>query len=451
MADFLRRRNGNYYFRLRIPADLHPVIPDTEILKSLRTRDRKTARLSAACMLPNFLKVFSLSRCGILTTDQTRMMVANLLGRQPEIDPETNAPEVQSPLPQITAPVLDPTPTPALAPTPTSPNLQNLIDQYTNDHRNEWTAKTRLEYESYYRLIFDIIGNRSVSEINRETVRYLRDTLSKLPSNVYKKHPGKSIRQVLSLSTSKLMSVTTVNKLLGLFGSLMRHSIKEGYRTDNPTEGLKLKQKRRADEQRKIYTTEDLKKITAALPSPTTIPERYWVPMIGMFTGMRLGEICGLHVADVKQVIDGSTGDAVWCVDVNEEAEKRLKTLSSTRLIPVHPKLIDMGLLIYVETMREKKSVRLFPRLVRRDIDGYCPALGNWYGRFNRKYITNDPLKTFHSLRHSFADTLKQQGVQESVISELMGHANDSITTGRYGKRYQPRVLLEAIVMLQYD
>jgi hypothetical protein len=48
MADFLRIRNGNYYFRLRVPADLRSTFPDdTEILKSLRTKDPKTARLSA--------------------------------------------------------------------------------------------------------------------------------------------------------------------------------------------------------------------------------------------------------------------------------------------------------------------------------------------------------------------------------------------------------------------
>ena len=48
------------------------------------------------------------------------------------------------------------------------------------------------------------------------------------------------------------------------------------------------------------------------------------------------------------------------------------------------------------------------------------------HGRLNRKHVADDPLKTFHSLRHSFADTLKQLGVQENLISELMGHANSS-------------------------
>jgi integrase len=48
------------------------------------------------------------------------------------------------------------------------------------------------------------------------------------------------------------------------------------------------------------------------------------------------------------------------------------------------------------------------------------------------------------------ADTLKQKGVAEGIISEILGHANQSISTGRYGKRYRPSVLLEALIRLDY-
>jgi len=64
--------------------------------------------------------------------------------------------------------------------------------------------------------------------------------------------------------------------------------------------------------------------------------------------------------------------------------------------------------------------------------------------------MTTDKAKVFHSLRHTVTDTLKQAGIQEVLISEIMGHANDSMTMSRYGKRYQPRVLLEALMHLDY-
>ncbi|ACH38765.1 integrase family protein [Citrifermentans bemidjiense Bem] len=433
MANYLRLRNQNYYLRIRIPADLPGISTSAEILKSLRTRDLKSARLSAASLLPQFLGVFTLTRCGFITPIQASERLCSLLGSKKEISSTIPA-QAESNLvePKIAAP-------------PPSPSIASIIQEYVNDNKSAWTGKTLLEYGSYWRLLQDVLEVDTVAEVTREEVRKLRDTLCRLPANLYKKHPGKTIKEVLALEGITPMSTTTVNKLLTLFGSLMIHCVKEGYRRDNPTEGLKVKQKKRADEERKAYTREDLKKMVAALPSPSAKPERYWVPLIGMYSGMRLGEICGLHVSDVRQV------DGVWVFDVNEEADKRLKTEASKRLVPIHPKLIGLGLLRYVETMKERKSVRMWPKLVRRDSDGYCAAVGNWFGRFNRKHVTEDPLKSFHSLRHAFADTLKQLGVQENLIAELMGHANDSITTGRYGKRYQPKVLLEALSTMCYQ
>jgi integrase len=425
MATYLHSRNGHFYLRLRVPSDLARVFPSAELLKSLHTKDKKTAKLSAAVLRPRLLEVFALTRCGFITEEQARDRIQLILGKKPA---------AISPAPRQVEEAQE----------THSPTLKAVIEEYTEDRSSAWTAKTRLEYESYYRLLLDVLGNLKVSEIDRSTVRDLRDTLKRLPANLYKKHPRKTIQQVLSLPDIKPMSTTTVNKMLTLFGGLMIHCVKEGYRKNNPAEGLKVKQHRKAQDERKAYSLDDLKKIVKALPSPSKKPERYWVPMIGMYSGMRLGEICGLHVSDVKQV------DGVWCFDVNEEGDKRLKTESSTRIIPIHQNLIDLGLLRFVEAMKERKSVRLWPSLFRRDTDGYCPALGNWYGRFNRKHITDDPLKTFHSLRHTFADTLKQLGCQESLISELMGHVNESITTGRYGKRYQPKVLLETVSMIWY-
>jgi integrase len=84
------------------------------------------------------------------------------------------------------------------------------------------------------------------------------------------------------------------------------------------------------------------------------------------------------------------------------------------------------------------------------NLHGYTNSFGKWYQRFNREHVTDDPKKVFHSIRHTVANTLKQRGVSESLIAELLGHAHKSITSGRYGKRYRPKVLLEALNLLDY-
>jgi len=84
--------------------------------------------------------------------------------------------------------------------------------------------------------------------------------------------------------------------------------------------------------------------------------------------------------------------------------------------------------------------------------DGYAHDFGKWFQKLNRASITEEPRKVFHSLRHTFIDTLKQAGIAEALIAEMVGHSNEkSMTMSRYGKRYQPRVLLEAMMHLDYE
>jgi integrase len=58
--------------------------------------------------------------------------------------------------------------------------------------------------------------------------------------------------------------------------------------------------------------------------------------------------------------------------------------------------------------------------------------------------------KDFHSFRHTVADALKQVQVEPTVISELLGHRVESISLGRYGKRYSPKVLRQAVERLEF-
>ena len=103
------------------------------------------------------------------------------------------------------------------------------------------------------------------------------------------------------------------------------------------------------------------------------------------------------------------------------------------------------------KSLKTKLKLRRRSKLCRWNIRcSNGSAFGKWYQRFNREHVTTDKGKVFHSLRHSLANNLKQSGVQEVVIAEILQHANDSVTTGRYGKRYQPKVLLEAMILLDY-
>ena len=85
------------------------------------------------------------------------------------------------------------------------------------------------------------------------------------------------------------------------------------------------------------------------------------------------------------------------------------------------------------------------------DVTAMGRAYSVGFGRFNREFVTTDEDKVFHSFRHTFIDNLKQHGTEELKLKELVGHANESITTNRYGKKFTPEIQLDAIKHLDYE
>jgi integrase len=97
--------------------------------------------------------------------------------------------------------------------------------------------------------------------------------------------------------------------------------------------------------------------------------------------------------------------------------------------------------------------IRLFSESNQRR-DGYGMIVSRWFARYKERcgLVAGSKKKDFHSFRHAFANTLKQnQKVNPVVNSELLGHSAQSITTTRYGKRYNPQALYEAVKALRYD
>lgn len=325
--------------------------------------------------------------------------------------------------------------------------VSKLIEDHVKEAQqaNSWTEKSLAENESIYKVFLEIMGDRGLKTITHQDLIACRDKLVKLPANRGKKPKlrDKTIAEILTMKNITPMSLVTVNKYLVRISSLFKWAAKHQYISTNYAEGLALPTKKRASEDREPYSAEDIQVIVSKLNFDSAKPERYWIPMIGMYSGMRLDEICQLHIADIVKI------DKIDCFNVNETGDKKLKTETSRRIVPIHPKLVELGFIKYVDALRTGGKVRLWENL-KKGRDGYSHDLGKWYQRFNRQEITKNPKRVFHSLRHTLANNLKQKGVQEVVIAEILGHAVDSMTMSRYGKRYESKVLLEALTMLDY-
>ncbi len=410
-------RNNTYYYRSDIPPDIAHYFPTAEVKRSLKTSDPGAAKLAALDMELKVQQAYILLRVGNLSGDIVKQVVGAVV------------PDAKKPT----------------APEEKGNVLTDVISTYTAEKQSNWTDKTKMEVAGVFRLLVDILGDVEVSTITRPMLIQLRSSLLKVPPNFYKKNPGKSAKEVTGSPTESGISSKSVNKHMSRIGSLLKYCQEQGMITSNPATELQIVDKQRVDQERSAYSVSDIKKIISNLPSATERPERYWIPLIGLYSGMRLAEICQLHLEDIIKV------DGCWCFDINDASNKQLKNDASVRVIPVHPKLIELGLIRYYESVRESNNPRLWMNLSYIHLHGYTNTFGKWYQRYNREYVTDDPKKVFHSMRHLFTDTLKQAGVQDTLISELVGHSTSgSMTMGRYGKRYQPKVLLEALEKLDY-
>jgi len=428
-----QRKNGIYYFRLRVPKDLlafSEIFGGPTIHRSLKTRDRKLARMLVHGQMAKYELVMALLRSGLLPVEQLRSIAEKLLKGD---DPNPKTKSQQPPRRRRNE-------------SDQGFRLSRLIDLYVREHAPTWTKKTKAEYGSEFNVLLRLLGDLCLRDLDRETCVEFRDVLLKLPPNITKWSlwKDKTLSQIAAMEFATAMSPSTANKYLVLLSSLLKWAVQQDYVAKNPAAGLKIPVRHRASSERATYSQEDLQRVVDNLPRAAQYPEQFWIPLIAMYSGMRQGEICQLETGDVREI------EGILCFDVNVGSGKELKTPASIRLVPVHPVLIRLGLHRYVQSQLDKQQERLWSNLTQDEFGYWTREFGRWYRLFNREFVTEEPKKCFHSFRHTFADRLKQSDIQDVLISELLGHANPNISTGRYGKPYHLDKLLAAVELVDF-
>lgn len=338
-----------------------------------------------------------------------------------------------------------------VAPAPrTGELLSKVIADYCDSQKaeNRWTEKTAFETKAGIDLWLRIVGDQPITGYGHEQHRNYKATLQKLPPNLNKmpRYRGLSISAIVALGDPPA-SVNTVGNQLARIAALFNWAVRHGYTGSNPASGMAPKKAKRASEERQAFSDEDLKKLFHGhdyLNGRHREPYMYWTPLIALYTGARLNEIAQLHLADFV-TIDGG-----HAITVNDQGDaKRVKTSASKRAIPIHSELVRLGLVRFVEVLRAKKEARLFPelKLLR---DGYGQTVSKWFRRYRLRCGISEGGKVFHSFRHTVIDALKQAGHPKEKISALVGHEDESVTFGRYGKAYGPHVLRGVVDALPF-
>jgi len=463
-----RKENGIYYFRIRVPASLRPFLGKNEIKKSLRTTCVteavkralpfveliiKMANMTDANDLLRQLRDAGIDTDKILNFEIYGMQIGDVKVDKLSVDPakegdaEAAALFIQKAAESQERVMKIPEPDPI-----DDYELSTVIEIYVNEkHQADvWNEKTEAENKQLFDLLIELSPVQMAGELGYKEARSIKEKLLRLPPNINKvnKYSGLTIDEIIELG-DKPRSLSTANKILTRYSSFCEWMVKHGYCRDNYFNGLTVRQKnKRAKDERRGYEDEELIKLFNYL---TELEEKhtyyYWLPRIALYTGMRLEEICQLHLSDLRQE------EGIWVIDINDDDDKKLKNASAKRLVPIHSRLIEMGLISHVDNLIKKKKIRLFTEL--KKIGGRLShAPSGWFSRVRRQlgWVNLSPKLDFHSFRHSFATQLQRADLPEYRLAALLGHSvGDSESFKRYGAGATIETMKEDVELITYS
>ena len=357
--------------------------------------------------------------------------------------------------------------------TETKPNLKKYTEEYIKEKNIEmvWAKDALGNNKVIMKSLLYQFGDIDIATIERIHLLNYKNKLQHLPikwgdvkNNKFNSyHTLDKIIMQNKTENIRTLSYGTISKYIAVVKSFFEFCTLRGYIERNIAHKLPVKQSKTSKQGERLpFTLAELEKLFSAPFYTKKLEknieahiERIFIPIIALYSGMRLNEISSLYIEDIKQEHN------IYFFDINDNEDKTLKNPQSQRRVPIHPKIIETGFLDFVHNLQSNSSGRLWINLKKQkkysDSDSnsnegrYSKDISNWFRYINRKYITKDPQKVFHSFRHNTIDCLMRQEIQEALVGKLVGHVHSTITYKIYGHGYIIKSLYETINTLEYD
>ena len=350
--------------------------------------------------------------------------------------------------------------------TTSSPLFSKMYPKHIERMReNKRRERTIFETVKTYKDVIELLGDKPIGDYTKIDGRDFRNSLLKTPKNRkrVKRYKDKTLKEILELDIplSDKMSFDNQTKLISRMTSCWNFFVDEypEYVSENvfKSQSIRVNPVKRKD-RRGEFTEDDIHLIfnhRTYLPAIFDSPygkkiqyPYYWVPILGIFTGCRLEELCMMRVKDIIKEKD------IWVYSIREEGEygdekTTVKNPYSERDIPLSSVLVDtLGFVRYVDYVKKQGKERVFWELTKVK-DRFSHNFGRF---FNERYLKQIGLKnggrklSFHSMRHSIETHLTNQNVNPRYIDFLQGHSQKGIGGSVYMKGIQPEVLLKECV-----
>jgi integrase len=305
--------------------------------------------------------------------------------------------------------------------------------------------KTLRTYKIPCRLLCEELGEKTVVEsITKEQMEELYGLLRHAPSNVVQRYRGLTLKQAVKVADkngdTKRLSAKSLDNYRVNIEAIFNFAVEEEFIAKNPAKGRTLRALMEGGEPPKPkahFTVDEMNRLFRVFPfeldgdkkgdrrknaKKTLQKGRAWVCVLSLFHGFRCNEVAQLYTEDVKKE------DGIPFIEIRKEREdgsesdKRIKTKQSKRRVPIHPEILKMGFLSFVEQRKgDASSHRLFPDLPRGASGYYSDPFSKWFAGFVEKTLGEKCRATFHSFRHQFRDALREAGVSTEDAERLGG------------------------------
>jgi integrase len=301
------------------------------------------------------------------------------------------------------------------------------------------------------------IGDRPIREITPADLKAYRNQLDMMPDRYALRLKTDDLAEAIRLNAMRPVPLEcngpkTVNlKYLGPVRRFFDFLIGENLLGSNPAAKVHSNQKELESAKTKRHPLK-ISQINAFLVRTAEYPipaSSRWVPLMMLFSGARPNELAQLQVNDLKpdfngrphlnvltlEDTDGDTGPDEHEAERLRADKRSVKTASGRRMIPIHPMLIEMGLLELFERRREttKNAESLLFQDVKCDTYGhYGREVSRRLNRCLREVGITNPRLSLYSLRHTFRDACVDAGMPDQARRKMMGHALEGMD-GVYG------------------
>jgi len=307
--------------------------------------------------------------------------------------------------------------------------LSDLLKSYVQQKRNkDLAAKSVSEIESKCRLFVEIVKDPLIEEFDDQIIYGYLEGLKKMPARhtVSKKYSAKTVQTLLNMKSipeKDLMKEETLRNHINKVKSFIQWLEKRSYLSHGRYSSLieQKKRTRRLHEAKDVFSDEDLKIIFHHEDYlKFKKPWEFWLPLIALFTGMRLNEICQLYLDDI--IKEGN----IWYFNICPGELKSLKTDTAQRIVPLHEELIELRLPEYVMLLRKQGKTQLFPDLFgHKTPPSHTPGrkINAWFKKIGIHGSEKKGKKTFHSFRHTFRNRTKELNLSSGLSAEIVGHS----------------------------